>query len=61
LSSRGFGRAQPCSEPFERRPLEWNLNDSPVLTEILVYTQKKWERLIGEKGRFAKMLAQETI
>ena len=49
------------SEPFERRPLEWDLNDFPVPAEILVYTEEEWERLIRDGGKFAKMLAQETV
>jgi predicted nucleotidyltransferase len=49
------------TKPFERRPLEWDLNEFPVPAEILVYTEEEWERLIREGGKFANMLAQETV
>jgi predicted nucleotidyltransferase len=47
-------------EPFERRSLGWDLNDLPVPAEILVYTEGEWEHFIRTKGRFARMLTQET-
>jgi uncharacterized protein len=49
------------SEPFERRLLDWNLNDLPVPADILVYTEEEWERLVREGGRFAQMLMREAV
>jgi hypothetical protein len=48
-------------EPFERRPLSWDLNNLPVPAEILVYTSAEWEGLFRRGGRFAKMIMQETV
>jgi uncharacterized protein len=53
--------ATSCGEPFERRALDWDLNDLPVPAEILVYTEEEWERLISEGGRFARLLSQEAV
>ncbi len=50
-----------ANEPFERRLLGWNLNDLPVPAEILVYTSAEWERLVRKEGKFAQMLAQQTV
>jgi predicted nucleotidyltransferase len=50
-----------AAEPFERRALAWDLSQLPVPAEILVYTSEEWERLQREGGRFARMLASETV
>jgi uncharacterized protein len=49
------------SEPFERRLLDWDLNDLPVPADILVYTEEEWERLVREGGRFAQMIMREAV
>ncbi|MHB0980633.1 MAG: nucleotidyltransferase domain-containing protein [Thermoleophilia bacterium] len=49
------------AEPFERRPLAFDLLDLPVPAELLVYTTTEWERLVREGGRFAAVLGVETI
>ncbi len=48
-------------EPFERRTMNWNLNDLPVHAELLVYTLAEWASLQEQGGRFARNLEQETI
>jgi predicted nucleotidyltransferase len=47
--------------PFHERGREWALETLPVPAEILVYTEDEWERLHAAGGRFAQMLAKETI
>lgn len=47
--------------PFERRALEFDATALPVPAEVLVYTQDEWRRLMQESGRFARMLAEDTV
>ena len=49
------------SEPFERRNLSWVLSSLPVQAELLVYTEREWERIQKENGLFARTIARETI
>jgi predicted nucleotidyltransferase len=49
-----------CDEPFERRALGWKVENLPVPAEILIYTSEEWERLSGEKSRFARVLKEDT-
>jgi len=49
------------SEPFERRGLCWNLSALPVPAEVLIYTEKEWERLQQEGGKFARTLQREAV
>jgi predicted nucleotidyltransferase len=46
---------------FERRSVEWDLSLLPVPAEILVYTEPEWNDLVGEGGRFARMIETDTI
>ena len=48
-------------EPFFRRALTWDLNSLPVPADMVVYTVDEWDRLQERGGRFARMLAQETV
>jgi predicted nucleotidyltransferase len=48
-------------QPFECRPLEWDLNSLPVPAEILVYTEREWHSLRATTSRFAEMLARELV
>jgi predicted nucleotidyltransferase len=50
-----------CAEPFERRPIGWDLTRLPVPAEIIIYTGKEWEALQRRGGRFAWMLQDETV
>lgn len=50
-----------ASEPFERRAVLWDLISLPVPAEILVYTPSEWDALRRRGGRFARMLAEETV
>ena len=49
------------STPFERRSLDWELNQLPVPAEVLIYTQAEWQQMQAEGSRFAKMLVNETV
>jgi predicted nucleotidyltransferase len=48
-------------EPFERRPLAWDLTGLPVPAEILVYTRDEWARRLERGDRFARMLRDEVV
>ena len=52
---------EKAAEPFERRPLRWDLSSLPVPTELLVYAETEWRRLHDEGGRFARTLAREAV
>ncbi|MFQ5407044.1 MAG: nucleotidyltransferase domain-containing protein [Anaerolineales bacterium] len=52
---------EDSSEPFERRPLRWDLSRLPVPAEILIYTRGEWERLMEGEGRFARILSSEVV
>jgi uncharacterized protein len=47
--------------PFERRALTWDLNALPIPAELVVYTQKEWEKLMRERSRFADTLSREAV
>ena len=47
--------------PFWERALEWDVNCLPVPVDILVYTQKEWQDLISQDGRFARMITREAV
>lgn len=49
------------SAPFERRALDWDLSGLPVPAEILIYTQKEWDALLAEGGRFARVIQEEAV
>jgi predicted nucleotidyltransferase len=49
------------SEPFERRPLKWDLNTLPVPADLVVYTLREWKNLQIKDTKFAHMLRDETI
>ncbi len=45
----------------ERRNLDWPLEELPVPTEALVYTESEWQDLKHQNTRFAKTLLAELI
>ena len=47
--------------PFESRALTWDLNALPIPAELVVYTQKEWEKLMRELSRFADTLSREAV
>ena len=49
------------AQPFERRLLEWDLNELPVPAEILVYTQPEWAALEQKNTKFFRMLEREVV
>ena len=49
------------SEPFERRLLNWELNNLPVPADILVYTLMEWKEIQKRSDKFSRMLNSEVI
>lgn len=47
--------------PFIERGGDWDLRGLPVPADLLVYTADEWRRLQSEGGRFAHVLATETV
>jgi uncharacterized protein len=50
-----------ADEPFESRALSWDLNPLPVPTELLVYTEPEWCRLLESRSRFAETVMQQAV
>ena len=48
-------------QPFERRPISWDLTSLPVPAELLVYTEAEWKGLVNQGGRFARVLREESV
>ncbi|HTY23898.1 MAG TPA: nucleotidyltransferase domain-containing protein [Desulfomonilaceae bacterium] len=48
-------------EAFEKRSLNWDVNELPVPAQVIVYTLKEWELFQQEGNRFALTLARETV
>jgi len=46
---------------FDRRALAWDVTALPVPAEILIYTEAEWRDLDLQGGRFAEMLARDTV
>lgn len=49
------------TEPFYRRPLNWDLGALPVPADLLVYTVAEWEALAAGGNRLAHTLTREAI
>ena len=49
------------SEPFERRALNWHMDELPVPAELAVYSEKEWQHLQKKGGRFARTLESEVL
>ena len=47
--------------PFIERARDWKTETLPVPTDVLVYTVEEWETLRNGAGRFARVLAAETV
>lgn len=47
--------------PFAERGRDYDLSSLPVPAEILVYTEGEWNALQARGGRFAGMLARDTV
>ena len=45
----------------ERRSLGWEIDDLPVPVDILIYTEREWARMQDSGGRFARLLAQQSV
>ncbi len=50
-----------AEEPFEKRSLNWDVDDLPVPVQLIVYSLKEWELLMHKGGRFACTLQRETV
>ena len=49
------------SMPFIERARDRPLETLPVPADLLVYTAREWEALHARGGRFARVLAAETV
>ena len=49
------------ARPFIGRGHDWPTHTLPVPVDLLVYTAREWESLQEQGGRFASMLATETV
>ena len=47
--------------PFTERARNWKTETLPVPADLLVYTVEEWEALRAGAGRFARVLAMETV
>ncbi len=47
--------------PFEQRSLKFPMPDAPVPCDVLVYTQREWDRLLAEGTLFAQTLQTQTV
>ena len=47
--------------PFVERASDWDVGELPVPAELLVYTAEEWRRFQDAGGRFARVLAAETV
>lgn len=47
--------------PFAQRARDWKTETLPVPADLLVYTAAEWETLRNDSGRFARVLAAETV
>jgi predicted nucleotidyltransferase len=48
------------ARPFTRRGADWDTEKLPVPVDLLVYTEKEWQDLVEEGGRFAETLQREV-
>ena len=47
--------------PFMERARDWKTETLPVPADLLVYTAEEWRELRNGAGRFANVLAAETV
>jgi predicted nucleotidyltransferase len=47
--------------PFNERGARWPVEQLPVSTDLLVYTEREWDELQASGSRFATTLANETV
>ena len=47
--------------PIHERARDWKTERLPVPADLLVYTADEWEALRDGDGRFARVLAAETV
>ena len=50
-----------CAEPFDRRPLSWDLLGLPVPAEILIYTEPEFRAAVERRDRFGRTLTSEVV
>lgn len=50
-----------ASETFERRLLNWNLDNFPVQADMLIYTLTEWRELQKRNHKFSQMLQSEVV
>ncbi len=49
------------SKAFERRAVEFDTSALPVSTDVLVYTDEEWERLMAWNLGFGRTLKDQTV
>ena len=49
------------AKSFTERLPEWDVTHLPVPTDILVYTEKEWQRLPQTQPKFFATLTRETV
>ncbi len=47
--------------PFMERAREWKTETLPVPADLIVYTTEEWDASRNDAGRFARVLATETV
>lgn len=47
--------------PFWQRPIEWDLTNLPVPTDMLVYTREEWDSMAERGERFYQVIQQEAV
>jgi predicted nucleotidyltransferase len=47
------------TEPFERRSAHWDTSALPVPADVVVYSEKEWDAMMG--SRFRSTVDQEAI
>ncbi|MBI4964278.1 MAG: nucleotidyltransferase domain-containing protein [Desulfomonile tiedjei] len=50
-----------AEDVFERRSLNWEVDQLPVPAQIIVYTLEEWESFRQHRGRFVLTLERETV
>ena len=49
------------SQPFLRRAQQWDVLSLPVPVDLLVYTEKEWQNLLEQGGRFPHTVEKEAV
>jgi len=50
-----------AEQPFEQRPLAWDVLGLPVPVDLLVYTPEEWQALLERGARFPHHVEREAV